>query len=159
MNLPICLRKDAIVSSLKVPLAVNNKFIAYISVFEIALVRLSETSDYLHGQVNNPSALSVGQVKIYSQIAQCRLPIKRLWSWYKSGPDEWLKALPSLEKQLFHLDNFIWHKVINDWNRQIAGLGLRLWCRLRIHNIACRMIVTLNPPTVQKQVSTSYNID
>ena len=27
------------------------------SVFEIALVRLSETSDYLHGQVNNPSAV------------------------------------------------------------------------------------------------------
>ena len=27
------------------------------SVFEIALVRLSETSDYLPGQVNNPSAV------------------------------------------------------------------------------------------------------
>ena len=27
------------------------------SVFEIALVRLSETSDYLHGQVNKPSAV------------------------------------------------------------------------------------------------------
>ena len=27
------------------------------SVFEIALVRLFETSDYLHGQVNNPSAV------------------------------------------------------------------------------------------------------
>ena len=26
-------------------------------VFEIALVRLSETSDYLHGQVNNPSSV------------------------------------------------------------------------------------------------------
>ena len=39
------------------------------SVFEIALVRLSETSDYLHGQVNNSAALSVGQVKSYSQIA------------------------------------------------------------------------------------------
>ena len=31
------------------------------AVFEIALVRLSETSDYLLGQVNNPS---VGQVKV-----------------------------------------------------------------------------------------------
>ena len=28
-----------------------------ITVFEIALVRLSETSDYLPGQVNNPSAV------------------------------------------------------------------------------------------------------
>ena len=28
-----------------------------LSVFEIALVRLSETSDYLHGQVNNPLAV------------------------------------------------------------------------------------------------------
>ena len=27
------------------------------TVFEIALVRLSETSDYLPGQVNNPSAV------------------------------------------------------------------------------------------------------
>ena len=29
----------------------------WISVFEIALVRLSETSDYLLGQVNNPLAV------------------------------------------------------------------------------------------------------
>ena len=29
----------------------------HIPVFEIALVRLSETSDYLHGQVNNPLAV------------------------------------------------------------------------------------------------------
>ena len=32
----------------------------HIAVFEIALVRLSETSDYLHGQVNNPSAVIRG---------------------------------------------------------------------------------------------------
>ena len=50
------------------------------SVFEIALVRLSETSDYLHGQVNNPSAL----IRWTSEklqpdcIVQCRLQIKRL---------------------------------------------------------------------------------
>ena len=31
--------------------------VMYIAVFEIALVRLSETSDYLPGQVNNPSAV------------------------------------------------------------------------------------------------------
>ena len=31
----------------------------------------------------------------------------------------------------------------------LAGLGLRLWCRLRIHNIACRMIVTLKGGTGQ----------
>ena len=29
----------------------------YICMLEIALVRLSETSDYLHGQVNNPSVV------------------------------------------------------------------------------------------------------
>ena len=29
----------------------------YLTVFEIALVRLSETSDYLLGQVNNPLAV------------------------------------------------------------------------------------------------------
>ena len=32
-------------------------FLVVSSVFEIALVRLSETSDYLPGQVNNPSAV------------------------------------------------------------------------------------------------------
>ena len=32
----------------------------WLTVFEIALVRLSETSDYLHGQVNNPSAVIRG---------------------------------------------------------------------------------------------------
>ena len=36
------------------------------AVFEIALVRLFETSDYLLGQVNNP--LAVGQVKSYNHI-------------------------------------------------------------------------------------------
>ena len=39
------------------------------SVFEIALVRLSETSDYLHGQVNNPSAVNRWTSESYSQIA------------------------------------------------------------------------------------------
>ena len=38
------------------------------AVFEIALVRLFETSDYLLGQVNNPLAVSVGQVEIYNNI-------------------------------------------------------------------------------------------
>ena len=38
----------------------NNSTTCLLTVFEIALVRLSETSDYLHGQVNNPSAVIRG---------------------------------------------------------------------------------------------------
>ena len=38
------------------------------AVSEIALVCLSETSDYLLGQVNNPLELSVRQVKSYNHI-------------------------------------------------------------------------------------------
>ena len=34
------------------------------------------------------------------------------------------EVVDHLKKQLFHLDNFIGHKMINDWNRQITELGL-----------------------------------
>ena len=40
-----------------VPRILTTAALRLVSVFEIALVRLSETSDYLHGQVNNPSAV------------------------------------------------------------------------------------------------------
>ena len=39
-----------------------------IAAFEIALVRLSETSDYLLRQVNHPLGVSVGQVRINNHI-------------------------------------------------------------------------------------------
>ena len=45
---------------------------ASVTVFEIALVRLSETSDYLPGQVNNPLAVIRGtSEKFFGTVIKC----------------------------------------------------------------------------------------